>query len=482
MTAKKTPAKKTAKKKTKKKTTRKKRIVKAPVNGTTLRKAREQAFKKDFNHTSQWPWPLRPRQQMAWDAMERGIDRLSLNWHRRFGKDVFAMSVARNKMRHRIGTYVHFFPKHVHAKRALWRGIDPRKGAKFIDIAFGDIEVDRNNQDMFIEAYNGSMWNLLGSDNYDSNVVGGNIVGVCFSEWALCDPRAWDYVRPILLENGGWAMFITTFRGRNHAWQMAQNNKDNPEWYVDIAGVDKTTDIEGNPIITPEMIESERRSGMSEAIIQQEYYCNPQATADGAIYGSQVDHLRNDPRRNLAEWNPGKPVYCVWNFDLPVFGAFFMVQPGDIPQVIDCGIVEWKTLGEMLAETAKRRWPIQRHMIMPDQLEVSTLFTDLGYYAEALPERPPYQVVTHTQNLLETVRIDGGECEQLLDALGGYVRRERFDMQASDLQFSEEALTSWHWRLARPLEVFASSDYSRADEWGSPPDYSEQDRITRIVR
>ena len=101
-------------------------------------------------------------QQEAWDQFDAGIRRFGLFWHRRAGKDVFGMSVARNQMTKRVGTYVHFFPKHVHAKRALWRGIDPRKQAKFIDIAFGDIEADRNNQDMLIETMNGRMWTLKG--------------------------------------------------------------------------------------------------------------------------------------------------------------------------------------------------------------------------------------------------------------------------------------------------------------------------------
>ena len=29
-----------------------------------------------------------------------------------------------------------------------------------------------------------------------------------YFEWSLQNPAAWDYVRPILAENGGWAAFI----------------------------------------------------------------------------------------------------------------------------------------------------------------------------------------------------------------------------------------------------------------------------------
>ena len=193
-----------------------------------------------------WPWKLRPYQQKVEDKFKEGIQRHLLIWHRRAGKDVFGMSKARQECVKRVGAYVHFFPKHIQARRALWQGIDPKKSSRFIDIAFGGIESSRNNTEMLIEMINGSTWQLLGSDNYD-RVVGANIVGAVFSEWALCDPRAWDYIRPMILENNGWAVFITTYRGRNHAWQMVQQLKDNPEWYVDVRDIYHTVDSDASP-------------------------------------------------------------------------------------------------------------------------------------------------------------------------------------------------------------------------------------------
>jgi phage terminase large subunit len=72
---------------------------------------------------------------------------------------------------------------------------------------------------MLIRFKCGSTWQVIGSDNYDA-LVGSPPVGVVFSEWALSNPQAWSLIRPILAENGGWAIFITTPRGRNHAHRM----------------------------------------------------------------------------------------------------------------------------------------------------------------------------------------------------------------------------------------------------------------------
>jgi hypothetical protein len=491
MPAKKRPGKKVAKKTTKK-TIKKVAQVRAPTRKKkrVTKKTRPAiitpddspdmaaAFERGMAET--YPWPLRPHQQLAMNEFNAGRKRQGLFWARRSGKDIFCLSLARNQARKRIGSYVHCFPKYSQARRALWQGIDPGKGQNFIDAAFGDMETGRNNTDMMVEFYNGSNWQLAGSDNFN-RIVGSNIVGVCFSEWALCDPRAWDYLRPMILENDGWAVFISTFRGRNHAWQMSENLKNNPDWFIDIRGVDKIVDINGERIITDKMIDSERESGMSQALIDQEYYCRPDAASDGAIYGKQVEHLRNDPARNLGDWNPSKPVYCVWNFDLPVFAAFLMIQPGDRPVILDAGILEFTTLGEAIAHANTRRWPIQKHFVLGHQREIAAAMQDLNVRPDVLPLRNELIATTRAASFIERMRLDGERCNVLLDALSGYVRRERFDPQAAALQFGADPVMSWHWRLAYPLESFATWDYAQGDTWGPTPNYAAQDRAIKTV-
>lgn len=427
-----------------------------------------------------WPWPLRPYQQQAADKFDAGIKRQMLPWHRRAGKDVFSLSIARRESQRRIGGYVHFFPKHVQARRAIWQGIDPKKGARFVDVAFGDLEADRNNTDMLIELNNGSTWQLLGSDNYD-RVVGSNLIGAAFSEWALCDPRAWDFIRPIILENDGWVLFISTYRGRNHMWQMVQQLKNNPEWYIDVRTVLDTTDIDGNRIITDEMIEAERASGMSEALVQQEYFCNPEAIAEGSTYGKQVEHLRRDVDRHRAAWNPGKPVYAIWHLDVPIFASCIMAQAGDPPVILDAQTWHFVTLGEAVANAHRHRWPVQKHIIDGAQAELVQAFADLDIRPEVLRNRNEMSAVILTQNLLQRMHLDPGRGELLMDALSGYVRRERFDAQAADLVYSEDHVTSWHRQLTYALETWAQWAYFSAGEWGPKPDYSNLDRIARTV-
>jgi len=232
---------------------------------------------------------LYQHQQEAEQAYLDGIRRMFLAWHRRAGKDVFALDFTHRRMLERVGSYWHLFPFHVQAKRAIWKGIDARTGQRFINRAFPDRR-DENDTEMSFTTPNGSAWQMLGSDNYD-RMVGSNPCGVVFSEWALCNSAAWDYIRPILVENKGWAMFITTFRGRNHAWRLFQTVSQLEDWFSSLRTIDDTVRSDGKPIITQADIAKEIRDGMDAGLVRQEFYCDPDAASAGAVFNRQHARL-----------------------------------------------------------------------------------------------------------------------------------------------------------------------------------------------
>ena len=96
------------------------------------------------------------------------------------------------------------------------------------------------------------------------------------------NPSVWDLIRPILAENGGWAAFIYTPRGRNHGWKMLEMAQKNPRWFAQVLTVDDTKSV---PM---DAIEEDRASGMSEPMIQQEYWCSFDAPLEGSWYGDYM--------------------------------------------------------------------------------------------------------------------------------------------------------------------------------------------------
>ncbi len=258
-------------------------------------------------------WTPRPYQLPFFQAFDSGIKRAVLVEHRRAGKDIILLRYTSKAMFERVGNYWHLFPKQTQAKKAMWKGINPHTGQKILTEVFPEqIRSKTNQQEMSIETINGAMYQLCGSDNYDS-LVGSPPIGVIFSEWPLCNPAAWDYIRPILRENGGWAAFAYTPRGRNHGHTLYKMAKDNPNWHTELLDIDHTQKHDGTRIITPEMIAEERREGMGEDKIQQEYYCSFDAPIPGAIYADEMSRAREDGRICALPIDPMLPVNTYWD-------------------------------------------------------------------------------------------------------------------------------------------------------------------------
>lgn len=200
------------------------------------------------------PFNYTPRnyQLPLFRAMDSGIKRAFCVWHRRAGKDKSLINLCVKKMLEQKGVYYYFFPTYSQGKKILWDGIDG-SGFRFIDHFPPQIIDNKNNQEMKIKLINGSVFQVVGTDRFDS-VRGTNPIGCVFSEYAYQNPQAWDVVRPILNENGGWAVFNTTPNGENHAFDLYQAAKDSPDWFCEILTVNDTKRDDGSPVITTQEI------------------------------------------------------------------------------------------------------------------------------------------------------------------------------------------------------------------------------------
>ena len=247
----------------------------------------------------------RPYQLPILRALDSGIKRAVAVWHRRAGKEKTFINYVAKSCIQRVGTYFYLFPTYAQARKVLWDGRD-KDGFPFMGHFPKELIAKRNESELRLELINGSAIQLVGSDNIDS-VLGTNPVGCVFSEYALQDPRAWDYMRPILRENGGWAIFDYTPRGKNHGWTLYQMAKDNPDWYAEILTVRDTH------ALSEADIDAERKAGMSEELIQQEFYCSFEGVQSGAVFGRQMQEAEQDGRICSVPWQPEHAVDTWWD-------------------------------------------------------------------------------------------------------------------------------------------------------------------------
>lgn len=276
-------------------------------------------------------WRPRPYQMPAWAALEAGTKRLALAWHRRAGKDDLSLHWAAVSAVQRVGVYWHMLPMANQARKAVWDAVNPRTGRRRIDDAFPhEIRSVTRENDMFIRFVNGSTWQVVGSDNYNA-LVGSPPVGVVFSEYALADPSSWAFLRPILAENGGWAVFISTPRGRNHFARLVEFAQRDEQWFGQVLTVEDTGAIPAE-VVERERRELEAERGPTEAaaIIAQEYRCDFDAAIPGAYYGELMARALATQRIGSYPWIEGLPVGTAWDLghgDSTV--VWFYQQPPD---------------------------------------------------------------------------------------------------------------------------------------------------------
>lgn len=322
-------------------------------------------------------WVPRGYQAKLWYELRHGRLRADVAAHRRWGKDEVALHWAAAAASTKPGVYWHLLPEATQGKKAIWTAVNPHTGLKRIDEAFPPEFRTRTLEDeMRIELVNGSVWQVLGSDNYNS-LMGAPPRGVVFSEWSLADPNAWAHIRPILLENGGWALFLWTPRGRNHATRAFDSRSLDDEWLCIRAPATETE------VFSDEQLARERRELIAElgseeeghARFASEYLVDFDAAAPGAYYASVLGDADKAGRIGRVPYDPALRVDTAWDLGIDDYTAiWFFQQVGREVRVIDY----FETAGEGLDQIVRRAIGERPYMWGTHHLPHDVMVRELG--------------------------------------------------------------------------------------------------------
>lgn len=362
------------------------------------------------------------------DAIEnKGYKRVIAIMPRRAGKDVTAFNLCVRECVRRPCVIYYIFPLYSQARKVIWDSV-LNDGTRFLDYIPPALIEATNSAEMKIRFKNGSLLQLVGSDNVDA-LMGTNPAGVVFSEYALQDPRAYQFIRPILAANAGWALFISTPRGKNHLYELYQIAINSKEWYALKLTLDDTHHI---PL---REIEKDRAEGiMSEDLIQQEYYTDFTLGVQGAYFCYYLDKMRIENRIGDVPWQPEFPVVTAWDLGVrDSTSIVFLQQIGTTVRIIDCYENTKQGLEHYVKVIQAKPYTYSKH-IAPHDIKVTEWGTGMTRLEKARQLGIKFVVsenisiidgIEAVRSTLGRVWIDEKKCGPLIKALENY--RQEYD-------------------------------------------------------
>jgi len=342
---------------------------------------------------------------------------------RRSGKDVVAFNWCIHQCLKKPAKIIYYiFPTYSQAKKVIWDSLT-KDGQRFLDFIPAEVVESMNTSDLKVRFKNGSLLQLLGSDNYDS-LMGTNPSGCVFSEYALQDPQAYLYLNPALTANDGWALFLSTPRGKNHLWDLMQIAQSNPnDWFVYKLDITQTNHI---PL---HEIERERAEGiMSDDLIAQEYYCSFEKGVEGSYYAKYLDKARLDGRISFVPYQPGK-TFTAWDLGMadPTCVIFFQIF-GQSIHIFDCYENKGVGLEHYSKILLQKEYQYTKHFFPHDisvreqgtGLSRKDVLSKLGIPADVLPLIPLEDGIENVRRNFPKMWIDQSKCAPLLRALENY--------------------------------------------------------------
>lgn len=426
------------------------------------------------------PYKFEPRnyQLGIFKQFDSGKNRILLIWPRRHGKDKFCFNLMVREAFKRVGSYFYFFPTYEQGRKALWENRD-KSGFAIVDhIPPGLLAAPPNQQQMKLLLSNGSLIRIVASDTVEDSVVGTNPLGMVFSEYALQDPIGWKLMAPVAKENGGWAIFQGTPRGRNHMYDMYMRNRSNPgNWYVSYLTIESAGYYALDEI--PKIIEELKQDGLDDSEIAQELYCSFSAGLRGAVYDELLETARGQGR--IGDFSPDQSrwVDTFWDIGYKDETAIWFRQVKD-------GKVTWidyhedtqKTISHYVEVLKSKGYKFRTHYIPHDggvphiTFGRSTREILIDYLKSAgmsddvvvLP-RPKRKIenINACRSRFGVYYFNEGLCNKGLQALQNYHYRYDHKKQV----FTKEPVHDWSSHAADSIALEAMSEDIKYDEYYS---------------
>ncbi len=398
----------------------------------------------------------RKYQLPLFDALEnKDYKRILLIWPRRAGKDIAAFNACIRAALRKPQVIYYIFPTYSQGKKVIFDSIT-NTGERILDYIPDEVIEGKNTHEMKIRFKNGSLLQVVGSDNYDS-LMGTNPQICVFSEYSLQDPRAYQYIRPILTANNGAAIFLSTPRGKNHLWELYQIAQHSPNWFYQKLTIEDT-----NHIPLSEILKEKEEGIMSDDLIQQEYYTSFDMGVEGSYYSKYIDKMKLNSRIGDVPWESGFKVHLAADIGVRDSTCLIWFQIiGQRISIIDCYENNKQGLEHYVKVIESKPYSMGKY-IFPHDLRVMEFgsgitriekLRQLGIRATIADDVSIVDGIEAVRFTLSKIWIDHKNCSQLIKALENY--RQEYD--AKKKVYKPHPLHDWSSNFADAMRYLCIS-------------------------
>lgn len=303
--------------------------------------------------------------------------------------------------------------------RVLWSDLNKLGCEKYFDHP-GTYYNPENGQ-MHLSMYGGKFQVHCKSAKYPNSLVGEALEGVILAEAAKLKPSVWHkYIRPMLADYRGWALFTSTPEGRNWFYDLYKFGQDPafgdwwsvrmPSWSNDILFPAGRND--------PEI--ASMSAGMSEEKFNQEI---------GADFTEFVGRVFKDFDEEIHigdyKYNPNWPVYAAidYGWTNPFVWLLLQVDPFDNVYVIGEHYQQHMTVEENINEIVRKGLaPADLRIIYPD------------------PASPQDTKVVEQMLRVKGMNKTGGPIQERLELIRRWLKLQVDDMPTNDSGYKKPKL------------------------------------------
>ncbi len=339
--------------------------------------------------------------------------------HRRAGKTTAAVNyLIGSATRFENTRYAYIAPTYRMAKGVAWDIL--KKHSQFIP------GVEYRESELTVVYPNGSKIALYGAENPD-RLRGLGFSGVVFDEYGQQPDKIFtEVIRPTLIDNGGYAIWIGTPQGKDEFYRLYEQHKNDDEWFVRHLTVDDTG------VIPQEEIENAKKT-MSQEEWLQELYCSFESSAKGAVYAEELRLARAENRIGVLPYHREVPVHTVWDIGVgPALAmGFYQCVSGKMHMMDFWQGTDSEGIEQAVNVVLRKPYTYGKHFAPHDMntRESTTGKTRLEYAKglglsfSVLSPKNVHEGIQAGKFLFGRLLVDEEKCAQWLEAIAEYRRQ-----------------------------------------------------------